>query len=288
MEVRSDRTQQPARALWKFSAAVLTTSVLVGIGCAHGGRPAAREIVWQGEVTIRGSVVVHAGERLVIRPGTRVLFAFHDENGDGAGDARIVVKGSVEARGSAAAPIEFVTGSPAPAGAAGWDAVLIEDAERAVFARCRFAGAQQAVHAHRTPLVVEECRFEGNDVGLRFTGGPVAIRRNRFVANGTAVRYWESDPSLLANEFEGNATGVFIREGSARSVLTGNNFRSSTDYHVKLGESQAADVEARDNWWGTDRREEIELLIYDRQDAGYLGRVRYDPPAPGPRRPTAP
>ena len=261
---------------------------MAGIGCAHGGRPAVREIVWQGEVTIRGSVVVHADERLLIRPGTRVLFVFHDENGDGAGDARIVVKGSIEARGSKDEPVEFATGGPVPQGAAGWDAVLVEDAERAEFAHCRFAGAQQAVHAHRTPLVVEECRFEGNGVGLRFTGGPVAIRRNRFVANGTAVRYWESDPSLVANVFEGNATGVFIREGSARSVLTGNNFNSSTDYHVKLGESQAADVEARDNWWGTDRSDEIELLIYDRQDAGYLGRVRYDPPAPGPSRLTAP
>jgi hypothetical protein len=67
-------------------------------------------------------------------------------------------------------------------------------------------------------------------------------------------------------------------------VVTGNNFFSSSDYHVKLGESQAADVDARDNWWGTDRREEIERLIFDREDAGYLGRVRYDPPASGPLR----
>ena len=47
-------------------------------------------------------------------------------------------------------------------------------------------------------------------------------------------------------------------------------------------------MDARDNWWGTDRREEIERLIFDREDAGYLGRVRYDPPASGPWRLTAP
>ena len=35
-------------------------------------------------------------------------------------------------------------------------------------------------------------------------------------------------------------------------------------------------MDARDNWWGTERREEIERLIFDREDAGYLGRVRYD------------
>jgi len=272
----------------RFAAAMSYCVVLVGVGCAHLGRPATREIVWQGEVTIQGSVVIEKGERLVIRPGTRVLFAFQDENGDGAGDSSIVVRGSIQARGAESEPIEFGPAKPGLAAVAGWNEVLIEDAESAEFVHCRFFGAQQAVHAHRTPLVVEHCRFERNGFGLRFTGGPVVIRHNRFVANGTAVRYWESSPAVEANEFEGNATGIFVREGSTRSVFTGNNFLSSTDYHVKLGESQADDVEASDNWWGTDRREEIERLIFDREDAGYVGRVRYDPPAPGPWRLTRP
>jgi nitrous oxidase accessory protein NosD len=210
-----------------------------------------------------------------------VLFAFQDDDGDGAGDSSIVVKGSIHARGTEGAPIEFAPASPGPIGADGWSEVLIEDAASAEFAWCRFVGGQQAVHAHRTPLVVEDCRFESNGIALRFTGGPVAIRRNRFVANGTAVRYFESSPEVTANEFEGNATAIFVREDSPRSVVTGNNFISSTDYHVKIGESQAADLDARGNWWGTERREEIERLIYDREDAGYLGRVRYAPPASG-------
>jgi hypothetical protein len=269
-------------------AAALAVMVFGAPGCVHGGRPASREIVWEGVVTVRGSVVIASGERLLIRPGTRVLFAFSDEDGDGAGDARIIVKGSVYARGTEGAPIEFGPEKSVEIGKAAWAEVLVEDAAGAEFARCRFSGAQQAVHAHRTPLVVEDSRFERNGFGLRFTGGPVAIRRNRFEANGTAVRYWESSPEVTANEFEGNGTAVFVREGSARSLLTGNSFLSSTDYHVKLGEMQAADVEARENWWGTERPEEIERLIFDREDAAYLGRVRYDPPATGPRRTAAP
>jgi len=288
MEVRSDRTPQPALAWLRHGAVTVACVVLSSIGCAHIGRPAVREIVWQGEVTVTGTVVVAAEERLVILPGTRVLFTFHDENGDGAGDSGIVVKGSIRARGTQDAPIEFAPENPGFPAEGGWGTVLIEDARSAEFVRCRFVGAQQAVHAHRTRLEVEGCRFEGNGIALRFTGGPVAIRGNRFVGNGTAVRYFESDPTVEANEFEGNATGIFVREGSARSVVTGNNFVSSTDYHIKLGESQAADVDARHNWWGTDRREEIERLIFDREDASYLGRVHYDPLAPAPWRLAAP
>ncbi len=264
-----------------LGAVALTAVVLAGTGCAHGGRPIEREIVWQGRVLVREDVLIGTGERLVIRPGTEVVFAFRDDDGDGAGDARITVKGVVRAIGTAAAPILFA--AEREGATPGWNEILIEDAARADFAWSRFVDAQQAVHAHRTPLSIEGCRFERNGIAVRFTGDPVAIRRNRFVGNGTAIRYFESSPVVEANEFEGNATAVFVREGSPRSVVTGNNFFMSIDYHLKLGESQAADVDARDNWWGTDRREAIERLIFDREDVEYLGRVRYDPPAPAPR-----
>jgi hypothetical protein len=272
----------PAQARSRFPAVAMAVVVGVSVGCAHGGRPIEREIVWQSRVLVREDVLIGTGERLVIRPGTEVVFAFRDDDGDGAGDARIVIKGAVRAIGTAAAQILFAAerGGATP----GWNEILIEDAAQADFVWSRFVGAQQAVHAHRTPLAIENCRFESNAIGLRFTGDPVAIRGNRFADNGTAIRYFGSSPVVAANEFEGNATAVFVREGSPRSVITGNSFYSSTDYHVKLGESQAADVEARDNWWGTDRREEIERLIFDREDVDYLGRVRYDPPAPAPRR----
>ena len=257
---------------------------MLAAGCAHAGRPAAREIVWEGAVTVREDVLIAPGETLVIRPGTRVTFAFRDDDGDGAGDARILVRGGIDACGSAAAPIVFAAERPGAVGVPGWGEILIEDAEGARFAECRFSGARQAVHAHRTPLIVERCRFEGNAVGLRFTGGPVSVHRSAFAGNGTAVRYWASSPEITANDFAGNATAVFVREGSARSVVRGNNFRDSADYHVKLGESQQADVDARGNWWGSTDPGEIERLIYDRLDADYLGRVRYDWPKAAPWR----
>ncbi|HWR96878.1 MAG TPA: right-handed parallel beta-helix repeat-containing protein [Candidatus Methanoperedens sp.] len=266
----------------------LVVACLVAAGCAHGGRPAAREIVWEGSMTVREDVIVGAGELLVVRPGTRVTFVFRDGDGDGLGDARILVRGGIDARGSAAAPITFAAERPGADRGPGWTEILIEDGSRARFEHCRFSGARQAVHAHRTPLVVERCRFEDNAIGVRFTGDPVAIRRSAFARNGTALRYWESSPEITGNGFEGNGTAVFVREGSARSVLAGNNFLASADYHVKLGESQHADVDAGGNWWGSARPDDVERLIFDRLDADYLGRVRYDAPAPEPLRLEAP
>jgi hypothetical protein len=236
---------------------------------------------------VREDVLIASGETLVIRPGTRVSFAFRDSDGDGIGEARIVVRGgALRAMGTESRPIVFAAEREGVS--PGWAEILVEDAARADFVGCRFSGAQQAVHAHRTPLLVERCRFERNGIGLRFTGDAITIRGNRFAGNGTAVRYWESSPEIAGNDFAGNATAIFVREGSPRTVLAGNNFIGSADYHVKLGELQAADIDAPQNWWGTADRAQIERLVYDREDADYLGRVRYDPPAAGPLRLDAP
>jgi hypothetical protein len=260
----------------------LLAAALAAGGCAHAGLPAGREVVWEGVVQVRADVVIPAGDVLVIRPGTKVVFAFRDDDGDGAGDARILVKGRLRAIGRADAPIEFAAEAGGAHPGPRWGEVLVEEAAGADFAWCRFSGAQQAVHAHFTPLAIDRCVFEGNAIGARFRGDPVTIRHSRFAGNGTAVRFWESSPEVADCEFTGNGTGVFVRENAPRTVLRGNNFLSSLDYHVKLGEAQPCDVEAPGNWWGTAQGDQIERLLYDRLDADYLGRVRYDPPAAGP------
>jgi hypothetical protein len=250
-------------------------------GCAVLPRAAQQsEVVWQGAVRVTGRQEIPAGTTLVIRPGTRVVFGWWDENGDGKGDAALVVRGGIRAEGTPGAPVVFEAeaGAPLP----GWGEIRVEDGTRAEFVRCRFSGAQWAVHVHRTPLRVAACTFERNEWGVKFTGGPVEIRESLFRGNGTAVRYWESDPLVEGNRFDGNGTAIFCREGSRGTVLRGNNFAGSADYHVKLGELQAGDVEAAGNWWGTDREARIEELLFDREDESYLGRVLFRPFATQP------
>jgi hypothetical protein len=226
-------------------------------------------------VRIAGQEVIPKGRTLLVRPGTRVLFEFADDDRDGRGDAGLLVQGSIVAEGTPGQPILFAPAAPR-LGAA-WGEVRVESAARAVFADCRFTGAQTAVHSHLSSLRVERCLFARNEVGVRFRGGPVLVRDSHFRGNGTAVRYWESDPLIEGNLFADNGTAVFCREGSAGSLLRGNNFTASADYHVKLGESQPGDVDARGQWWGTADEAEIGRLVFDRDDAHYLGRVLIRP-----------
>jgi hypothetical protein len=246
--------------------------------------PAAAEeggtTVWQGKVVIRGKKVIPRGDRLVIRPGTTVLFAFLDEDGDGTGESGLFIAGSVTANGTVEAPVVFAALDGEGPGR--WDTVQIEEAEPSRLTNCVFRNARWALHVHFTDLILEESRFEENEGGVRFRGGPMVIRRSVFAGNGTALRWWESSPEIVSNLFAGNGTALFSREGSTGGVVTGNNFTGSRDYHVKLGELQAKDLDARGNWWGTTDRTRIEELVYDGGDDSYLGRVIFEPLAGAP------
>jgi parallel beta-helix repeat protein len=246
--------------------------------------PEENVTVWEGKVVIRGKKVIPRGETLLIRPGTTVLFDYVDSDGDGLGESGIFIAGAVTAAGTAEEPVVFAP-LKGPLRPGLWDTIQIEEGGTSHLAGCRFTGARWALHVHLTDLLLEKSRFEGNEGGIRFRGGPMVIRGNVFRNNGTALRYWESAPEIVGNVISGNGTGIFSREGSAGSVITGNDFSGNRDYHVKLGELQEKDVAATGNWWGTGDGNRIGELIYDRADASYLGRVIYEPFAPAPLLP---
>jgi len=271
-------------------ALFLLSHLLLAGGCASlpASSPPAQEsskvTVWQGKVVIRGKKHIPAGETLVVRPGTTVVFDYLDTDNDGLGESGIFVEGSIRAEGTEANPILFVPGAVQVRPGL-WEGIRIERGAASRFAVCRFAGAQWALHAHFTDLLLEGSRFDGNRGGIKFRGGPILIRGNVFDGNGTAVRYWESAPRIVGNVIRGNGTGIFSREGSGAGLVQGNDFIANSDYNIKLGELQERDVDARGNYWGTADRLRIEELIFDRQDASYLGRVLYEPFARAPLSP---
>jgi hypothetical protein len=169
------------RALAPALAAVL---LLAGCALEPALEHADRE--WKGNITVRGVEVVPEGTTLVIQPGTKVRFAFLDENGDGWGDAGLHVEGRVLALGTRESPIVFEAGEGS--GLPGrWGEIRLESGEQSAFRDCRFSGAQWALHAHFTSLRVESCLFRDNNGAMKFRGDSVEIYGSRFAGNGTAI-----------------------------------------------------------------------------------------------------
>lgn len=255
---------------------------LLAAGCLNRLAGPAKETVWAGTVVVEGVEEVGPGETLLIRPGTRVLFTFQDSDGNGWGDSGILVKGGrILALGTKAAPIIFEPGDR-DRRPGRWGEIRIESGGPSRFAHCRFRGGSWALHTHFTPLRVESSRFYENIGGVKFRGDGIELYGNNFSGNGTAIRYWESSPEIISNTIEENGTGIFSREGSSGTLVRGNNFLGNVDYHVKLGELQGQDIDARFNYWGSTTEREIEKMLFDKKDAAYLGRVRYTPFEPEP------
>jgi len=265
----------------RASFAVYAALFALLAGCALRPSPEPSERVWKGDILVRGVELVPEGTTLIIRPGTRVSFAFLDEDGDGWGDSGLRVKGKVLALGTRDLPVVFkAEGSDTQPGR--WGEILIESPEGSVFRNCRFRGAQWGLHAHFTSLRVEASSFSDNIGGVRFRGNPVEIYGSTFAGNGTAIRYWESNPEIISNNIRENGTGIFARLGSDSSLVRNNNFIDNLDYHIKLGELQDADVDARFNYWGGDDPERLEEKFFDRKDVSYLGKVIHEPAAAMP------
>lgn len=230
-----------------------------------------------GHIRISGILIVPRGISLKIDPGTEVEFIFSDTDKDGIGDGKITVEGSILAEGSADKPILFFGSQASPKS---WSEILVEYSPASSLSYCEFRDAHWGLHIHYSPVVIKSCRFIENYGGLRFRSGPITVEGSFFHANTFGIRYIAADPVIRGNIFRKNGTAVFIRQGSTNPVITANNF--SDTFAIKLGELQQKDIPAANNFWGSTTISEVEMVIYDQSDSGYLGRVLYTPIATEP------
>jgi len=230
-----------------------------------------------GHIRISGILIVPRGILLKIDPGTEVEFIFSDSDKDGIGDGKITVEGSILAEGSADKPILFFSSRTGPKS---WSEILLEYSPATSFSNCEFRDAHWGLHMHFSPVIIKSCRFIENYGGMRFRSGPIMVENSLFVANTIGIRYIVADPVIRGNTFRRNGTAIFIRHGTKNSLITENNFING--FAIKLGESQQHDIPAANNFWGSTTISEIEKVIYDQADSGYLGRVLYTPIATEP------
>lgn len=250
-------------------------------------RGLAGDETWRGEVRVRGSVVVPKGVTLTIEPGTIVRFEKIDVDADGIGDSELYVEGVLLAEGAPGRPIVFTSAEKEPA-PRDWKYLFINLSRKAVLSHCISEYAFSGVQIHFSHASVSHCLFRRCVDGLRFSTARGTFERNRMTENTYGVRYEErSSRAVLArNHITGNKVGIFCVMESAGGVeIRENMIHANADYDFKLGNRQAADIPARDNWWGTTDAGSIRARIFDGRIEPDLGRVLFEPflrePPPG-------
>ncbi|MDT8441767.1 MAG: right-handed parallel beta-helix repeat-containing protein [Desulfuromonadales bacterium] len=240
--------------------------------------------VWSGEVRVRGLVTVKKGGQLTIEPGTKVVFAPFDDDGDGIGDGELLVEGSIIARGTAERPILFTSGAVKPQ-PADWKFVYVDFARQAEFDHAIFEYAFSGLQIHFCKARVTNSEFRHNIDGLRFSTVNLYAAGNRLHHNVHGVRYEErrSEALLHHNDIRDNQVGLFVvTRGEDRARFVHNNITANRQYDVKLGWQQPGPVTLAENWWGTIATDEIVHRFFDQRRDASLGLVTAPQPLAGP------
>jgi hypothetical protein len=239
---------------------------------------------WRGDVRIDGLVTVKKTGNLVIEAGTRVVFVPRDEDGDGIGDAELLVEGTLSARGTAAAPIVLTSAAARPK-PADWKYLYLDFARDAELDHIIVEYAYSGLQVHFSRARVTNSIFRYNVDGLRFSTVNLIAAGNRMHDNRHGLRYEARGSKALIhhNDICDNDVGIFVVTRSADTVrIEQNNITGNRQYNVKLGWQQPSDVTLPHNWWGGLNREALQETFLDHKiDAG-LGHVRAPQPLPEP------
>lgn len=242
------------------------------------------DTVWRGEVRIRGVATVKKTARLTIEPGTRIVFAPVDRDGDGIGDSELLIEGELDARGTAPAPIVFTSGAERPQ-KADWKYLYLDFASPSVLQHVISEYAYSGIQVHFCRARILDSIFRHNVDGVRFSTVNIEVAGNRIHDNTHGVRYEErrSTAHIHHNDIRDNDIGLFaVTRSEDRSLIEYNNIVGSRSYQVKLGLRQRADITLPRNWWGTTDAEKRQKTFFDHRYDRNLGRVSAPEPLSGP------
>ena len=217
-------------------------------------------------------------------PGTKVLMVRNDVDGDGIGDSEILVEGEIVARGTVDAPIIFTSAEEKPR-RADWKYLYLDFARKGIIENVVSEYAYSGIQVHFCKATVENSVFRHNVDGVRFSTVNIVVRGNAIYNNRHGLRYEERRSKALVteNDIRGNEIGIFVVTRSEdKAQVIRNNIVENSDYNVKLGIDQHADVTLPQNWWGTVDEEKIVATFFDTKQDETLGRVSAPKPLSSP------
>jgi hypothetical protein len=261
--------------LFAVMSCLLTSCTLGAQSLKLKGGVIEGAVIWSGEVRIDGIVTVKKTGHLTIEPGTRVLFEFRDEDGDGIGDAELFVEGTLIARGTADDPIVFTSAASKPK-AADWKYLYLDFAREAEIDYVVSEYAYSGLQVHFCRARVTNSIFRHNVDGLRFSTVNLFAAGNSMHDNRHGLRYEEraSKAILHHNDIRDNEIGIFVVTRSAdKAQIEHNNITNNSQYNVKLGWQQPGDVTLPNNWWGVPDPAFIRETFFDQKMDTSLGEV---------------
>jgi parallel beta-helix repeat protein len=193
------------------------------------------DTVWEGRVSIEGSLRVPPGVRLVVLPGTVVEFRWRDSNGDGIGESGLMVQGTLLVKGTPSEPVVFMA-SGGGRGRGLWDSINILNSDLGdnLIEYAIIQNAYRGLHFHYSNVILNRVTLRENYRAVQFQESRVEIIDSWIYHNQSGLRARDSQVLLLRNMVEHNLQGLNLYR--VQLTARGNLIAGNPIYGIRIRE----------------------------------------------------
>jgi len=247
---------------------------------------------WRGTVVIAGDVIVEKKSRLVIEPGTKILFEPNQDLTKGGTDktrSEIIVRGTLIARGLPGRKITFSSNSEIPRMGDWYSLEFLHLKSGTLLDYCVVEYAHNGITIKNSNILLSNCELRYNyHAGIRTEVKANPEIKNSIISeNGYAGLICElgAKPVLTDNLISLNRIGVVVfslSQPNLGHLTPGENYnpgRNSifSNEEFNFYNHSNKKVFAENNYWGDDGRSAIAIKVYDNEDNNKYGTVDYMP-----------
>ena len=256
------------------------------------GLTVSGNVNWKGTIILSGDVTVPQNSRLVIEPGTKILFESNVDVTKGGNDktrSEIIVRGTLIARGLPGRKITFSSNAENPKMGDWYSLEFLHLKGGTLLEYCIIEYAHNGLTIKNSHILVNNCEVRYNyHAGIRTEVKSTADIKNSIISeNGYAGLICElgSKPVLTDNLISLNRIGVVVFSlsqpnlGNMKPGDTYNPGRNNiyNNEEFNLYNHSNKKIIAENNYWGAKNRSEIAKKVYDKDDNSKYGAVDYTP-----------
>ncbi|MCK4559466.1 MAG: TonB family protein [Calditrichia bacterium] len=256
------------------------------------GEKITGNVNWRGTIVIAGDVTIEQKSRLVIEPGTKVLFEPKQDLAKGGSDktrCEIIVRGTLIARGLPGRKIIFSSNSSAPRMGDWYSIEFLHIRTGTLLEYCVIEYAHNGITIKNSNIIVNNCELRYNyHAGIRTEVKANPEIKNSIISeNGYAGLICElgSKPVLTNNLISLNRIGVVafsLSQPNLGNMAPGENYNPGRNNIFNNEEfdfynHSNKEIFAENNYWGDENVSSIALQLYDKNDNSKYGTVDYVP-----------
>jgi TonB family protein len=256
------------------------------------GKNISGNVKWYGTKIIRGDVIVLPSARLVITPGTKVIFSANTDlqkSGNDKTKSELIVKGVLIAQGQYDNKIIFTSEAKSPRMGDWYGIIFQKVTEQSIVDYCIIEYAYEGITIKKSKVQVSNCEIRYNyhaGLSIEVKSNP-KISRNIISENDYAgiICTLGSYPILSDNLITLNGMGIVILSSSqpnlgrlqkGDSYNPGKN-RIMQNEEYDIYNHSNKEIFAENNLWSSARLNDIAANLFDNRDDSKYGIIDFNP-----------